>query len=425
MKNKISSLLPFLVAIATGALAPSAVTFAAGHPSTKPASHQKAVTAKAAPRKKAAAAVNALPPLAADSALAANPPALPAKAWLLMDFDSGQVLASANADEALPPASLTKMMTSYLVEQAIRSGKLKPTDLVSVSENAWCRGSSTESCMYLPLNSQATVIDILRGIIIQSGNDASKAIAEHMAGSEAGFAKLMNAQAQRLGMTHTNFVNPTGLPDPAHKSSARDLAILARAIIRDSADYYPLYAERDFKYNGIKQGNRNALLYTDPTVDGLKTGHTEEAGYCLVTSSKRNDMRLITVILNTNSAQARADQSRTLLGWGFGSFEKATPIQPGAVVTSAKVSFGKADTAPAVLGAPWMLTVPRGQQVQTTVELTPGLEAPLTKGAVIGKVIATSNGKPVGETPLVAQAEVERAGLLLRGWQHVTKLFGK
>ena len=425
MKNKISSLLPFLVAIATGALAPSAVTLAAGHPSTKPASHQKAVTAKAAPRKKAAAAVNALPPLAADNALAANPPALPARAWLLMDFYSGQVLASANADEALPPASLTKMMTSYLVEQAIRSGKLKPTDLVSVSENAWCRGSSTESCMYLPLNSQATVIDILRGIIIQSGNDASKAIAEHMAGSEEGFAKLMNAEAQRLGMTHTNFVNPTGLPDPAHKSSARDLAILARAIIRDSADYYPLYAERDFKYNGIKQGNRNTLLYTDPTVDGLKTGHTEEAGYCLVTSSKRNEMRLITVILNTNSAQARADQSRTLLGWGFGSFEKATPIQPGAVVTSAKVSFGKADTVAAVLGAAWMLTVPRGQQVQTTVELKPGLEAPVAKGAVIGKVIATSNGKPVGETPLVAQAEVERAGLLLRGWQHVAKLFGK
>ena len=425
MQNKNFSLLPFLVAIAIGALAPSAVTFAAGHPSTKPASHQKVVTAKAAPRKKAAAAVNAWPPLTADSALAANPPALPAKAWLLMDFDSGQVLASANADEALPPASLTKMMTSYLVEQALRSGKLKPTDLVSVSENAWCRGSSTESCMYLPLNSQATVIDILRGIIIQSGNDASKAIAEHMAGSEEGFAKLMNVQAQRLGMTHTNFVNPTGLPDPAHKSSARDLAILARAIIGGGTDYYPLYAEREFKYNNIKQGNRNALLYTDPSVDGLKTGHTEEAGYCLVTSSKRNDMRLITVILNTNSPQARADQSRTLLGWGFGSFEKATPIQPGAVVTSAKLSFGKEDTVAAVLGAPWMLTVPRGQQVQTTVELKPGLEAPLTKGAVIGKVIATSNGKPMGETPLVAQAEVERAGLLLRGWQHVAKLFGK
>lgn len=414
MQTKTSTLLSILFAIAAAALAPNSSSFAGGHHASKPAPH-----------KKAAAAVNALPPLEAQAALAVNPPALPAKAWLLMDFDSGEVLASANADEPLPPASLTKMMTSYLVEQALRAGKLKPTDLVSVSQNAWCRGSSTESCMYLPLNSQATVIDILRGIIIQSGNDASKAIAEHMAGSEEGFANLMNAEALRLGMTHTHFVNPTGLPDPVHKSSARDLAILARAILRDSADYYPLYAEREFKYNGIKQGNRNALLYTDPTVDGLKTGHTEEAGYCLVTSSKRNDMRLITVILNTHSAQARADQTRTLLGWGFSSFEKATPIQMNMVVTTAKVNLGKADTVATGLGAPWLLTVPRGQQVQTLVELKPGLEAPVTKGAVVGKVVATSNGKPVGESPLVAQADVERAGLLLRTWQHMAKLFGK
>ncbi len=421
MTPKTSSLLPVLLAIAAGALIPASASFAANHKAAKPAVQKKAAVAN----KKATAAANALPPLAAQNALADNAPALPAKAWLLMDYDSGQVLASANADEALPPASLTKMMTSYIVEQALRSGKLKPTDLVTVSQNAWCRGSSTESCMYLPLNGQATVIDILRGIIIQSGNDASKAIAEHMAGSEDGFAKLMNAEAQRLGMTQTKFVNPTGLPDPAHKSSARDLAILARAIIKDGAEYYPIYAEREFKYNGIKQGNRNALLYTDPTVDGLKTGHTEEAGYCLVTSSKRSDMRLISVILNTNSPQARADLTRTLLGWGFSSFEKATPIQANAVVTNAKVSFGKADTVAAGLGAPWLLTVPRGTQVQTTFEVKPGLEAPVAKGAVVGKIIATSNGKPVGETPLVAQAEVERAGLLLRGWQHLMKLFGK
>ncbi|MDO8285686.1 MAG: D-alanyl-D-alanine carboxypeptidase family protein [Rhodoferax sp.] len=414
MQTKTSPILPLILAIAAGTLAPGSASFAAKHHASKPASP-----------KKATAAANALPPLAAQTSLAGSPPALPAKAWLLMDFDSGEVLASANADEPLPPASLTKMMTSYLVEQALRSGKLKPTDLVSVSQNAWCRGSSTESCMYLPLNSQATVIDILRGIIIQSGNDASKAIAEHMAGTEESFAKLMNAEAQRLGMSHTHFVNATGLPDPEHKSSARDLAILARAIIHDSVDYYPIYAEREFKYNGIKQGNRNALLYTDPTVDGLKTGHTEAAGYCLVTSSKRNNMRMITVILNTNSAQARADHSRALLGWGFSNFEKVTPIQPNTVVTTAKLSFGKADTVAAGLGAPWMLTVPRGQQVQTSVELKPGLEAPVTKGAVIGKVVATAQGKPVGEAPLVAQADVERAGLLLRSWQHVTRLFGK
>ena len=420
MKIKTAPLFPVLFAIAAAALVPGAPAFAAGPHAAKPAVHQKAMQLK-----KAAANQNALPPLAAQTAWAPNPPALSAKAWLLMDFDSGEVLASANADEALPPASLTKMMTSYIVEQALRSGKLKTTDLVSVSQNAWCRGSSTESCMYLPLNSQATVIDILRGIIIQSGNDASKAIAEHMAGSEAGFAKLMNAEAQRLGMANTQFVNPTGLPDPAHKSSARDLAILARAIIRDGAEYYPIYAEREFKYNGIKQGNRNALLYTDPTVDGLKTGHTEEAGYCLVTSSKRNDMRLISVILNTHSAQARADQTRTLLGWGFSSFEKTTPIQAGTVVTTAKLSFGKTNSVAAGLGAPWLLTVPRGVQVQTSVELKPGLEAPVAKGAVIGKVVATSNGKPVGEAPLVAQADVERAGWLLRVWQHITSLFGK
>lgn len=420
MRYPTLSTLSLVLAMAAGTLAPTTVSWAAKPSHDKPAAHKKA-----AAQKKAAAAANALPPLEAQIALAANPPALPAKAWLLMDYDSGEVLAAANADEALPPASLTKMMTSYIVEQALRSGKLKQTDLVTVSQNAWCRGTSAESCMYLPLNSQASVIDILRGIIIQSGNDASKAIAEHMAGSEDGFAKLMNAEAKRLGMTNTQFVNPTGLPDPAHKASARDLAILARAIIRDGAEYYPIYAEREFKFNGIKQGNRNALLYTDPTVDGLKTGHTAEAGYCLVTSSKRNDMRLISVILNTHSAQARADQSRTLLGWGFGSFEKATPIQPDAVVATAKVGFGKADTVAAVLGAPWMLTVPRGLQVKTTVELKPGLEAPVAKGAVIGKVVATADGKPIGEAPLVAQAEVERSGLLLRAWQYISRLFAK
>jgi serine-type D-Ala-D-Ala carboxypeptidase (penicillin-binding protein 5/6) len=226
-------------------------------------------------------------------------------------------------------------------------------------------------------------------------------------------------------MTHTHFANPTGLPDPAHKSSARDLAILARAIIRESTTYYPIYAEREFKYNGIKQGNRNALLYTDPSVDGLKTGHTEEAGYCLVTSAKRNGMRLISVILNTHSAQARADESRTLLSWGFNNFEKVTPIQPNTAVATAKVIFGKADTVAAGLGAPWTLTVPRGQQVQTSTQIKPDLEAPIAKGAVVGKVVASSNGKPVGEAPLVAQADVERAGFLQRSWQRVTRMFGK
>ena len=421
MSPKTSRLSAALV-ICASALAPGATLLAATQ-ATKPVAQKKAAAPKAA--KAAKAAASGVPLLAGQTILAAGAPSLPAKAWLVMDFDSGQILASANPDEALPPASLTKMMTSYLVEQALRTGKLKQTDLVSVSENAWCRGSSTESCMYLPLNGQATVIDLLRGIIVQSGNDASKAIAEHMAGSEEGFAKLMNAEAQRLGMTHTHFVNPTGLPDPEHKSSARDLAILARAIIRDSSDFYPIYAEREFKYNGIKQGNRNALLYTDSTVDGLKTGHTQEAGYCLVTSSKRNGTRLITVMLNTGSPQARADATRTLLGWGFNNFEKVTPIQPNTVVSTVPVAFGKEKTVTAALQAPWSLTVPRGQKVETSVEIKPGLEAPVAKDSVIGKVVAKSNGQVVGESPLVAQAEVERAGFMLRTWQRFVGMFGK
>lgn len=346
---------------------------------------------------------------------------LPAKAWLIMDADSGQVLASSNENEPLPPASLTKMMTSYIVEQALRSGKLKETDLISVSENAWCRGSGTESCMYLPLNSQATVIDMLRGIIIQSGNDASKAVAEHLGGSEAGFAKLMNDEAKRLGMKNATFENATGLPSPNHKASALDLAILARAIVRDSSVYYPIYAEREFTFHGIKQGNRNALLYTDPSVDGLKTGHTQEAGYCLVTSAKRDGMRLITVILNTSSMQARADQTRALLAWGYGSYQKATPIEAGTTVGTAKVRYGKVDTVAAKIAEPWTLTVPRGSKVETQIVLNEVVEAPIAKGAVIGKVLASSGGKALGEAPLVAVDGVEQAGLFKRGWQWLTK----
>ena len=256
-------------------------------------------------------ALSLLAPVAAWSAVAvAAPPALDNTAYVLMDFDSGRILSERNAQQPLPPASLTKMMTSYLVEQALKSGRLKPDDQVRVSENAWCRGTSAESCMYLPLNGSASVLDMLRGIIIQSGNDASKAVAEHLAGTEASFAGLMNAEAAKLGMKNSHFANATGLPDPTHKASAQDLAILARAIIGNSSEYYGIYAEKEFKYNGIKQGNRNALLYTDPTVDGLKTGHTAEAGYCLTASAKRNGMRLISVVMGTKSMQDRADQTQ-------------------------------------------------------------------------------------------------------------------
>jgi len=355
-------------------------------------------------------------------------PVLANKAWVLLDFNTGQILASSNADEPLPPASLTKMMTSYLVEQGLKSGKLKPTEPVTMSLSAWCRGGKGgDSCMFVPLNAQVPLMDMLRGVIIDSGNDASKALAEHVGGSESAFAAMMNAEAARLGMTHSHFENSAGLPDPNHKASARDLAVLAQAIIRNSAEYYPIYSEHEFTYNGIKQGNRNALLYTDPTVDGLKTGHTEEAGYCLTASAKRNGMRLISVIMDANSAQARADQTRVLFNWGYSNFEEATPAQAGAVLATAKVLYGVTPSVAAGVTQAWTIVVPKGQgaTVQSSVSLSPGLTAPIAKGAVIGKIVATAGGKQLGEAPIVALAAVERAGFFQRMGQRISGLFSR
>ena len=406
--------LPSLVAAA--ALVASAGT-ALGAPHAKPRPH-------AAARKPAAPAEQAT----TTDANGRQVPVLANKAWVLMDFNTGQILASSNADEPLPPASLTKMMTSYLVEQGLKSGKLKPTEMVTMSLSAWCKGGKEgDSCMFVPLNAQASLMDMLRGVVIDSGNDASKALAEHIGGSESGFAAMMNAEAAKLGMTHTHFENSAGLPDPNHKSSAHDLALLAQAIIRNSAEYYPIYAEHEFTYNGIKQGNRNALLYTDPTVDGLKTGHTEEAGFCLTASAKRNGMRLISVIMNADSAQARADQTRVLFNWGYGNFEEATPVQAGATLATAKIKYGVVPDVAAGVAQAWTLVVPKGQggAVQTAVSLNPGLEAPIAKGAVIGKVVATAGGKPIGEAPVIALAAVERAGFFQRMRQHIAGWFSK
>ena len=409
-------------ALISSTLAAAILVAAAG--SVSAATHPKPKAKPAAARKAAAPVEQAM----TTDANGQSVPVLANKAWVLMDFNTGQVLASSNADEPLPPASLTKMMTSYLVEQGLKSGKLKPTEMVTMSLSAWCKGGKEgDSCMFVPLNSQASLMDMLRGVVIDSGNDASKALAEHIGGSEAGFAVMMNAEAARLGMTHTHFENAAGLPDPKHKASARDLAVLAQAIIRNSAEYYPIYAEHEFTFNGIKQGNRNALLYTDPSVDGLKTGHTEEAGFCLTASAKRNGMRLISVIMDASSAQARADQTRVLFNWGYANFEEATPVKAGTTLATAKVTYGVVPTVTAGVSQVWTLVVPKGQSgaVQTSVVLNPALEAPIAKGAVIGKVVATANGKTLGETPAVALADVERAGFFQRLWQRITGLFSK
>lgn len=354
-----------------------------------------------------------------------SPPSLDNKAWLLVDYESGRVLAENNSRQRLAPASLTKMMTSYIVEQALESGRLKESDPVFVSEYAWCRGTSAESCMYLPVNGQASVIDMLRGVIIQSGNDASKALAEHLGGSEPAFAEMMNKEAARLGMKDSHFVNATGLPDPTHLTSAYDMAILARAIIRDSPHYYPIYAEKEFTYNRIRQGNRNALLYTDSTVDGLKTGHTEDAGYCLVSSSKRNGMRLIAVVMGTQSMQARADQSRALFNWGFAHFENATPVTAGTVLVTPRIWFGQADSVKAGVLEDVILTLPRGAKdsLTTTVQLDPDIRAPLTKGQKIGEITISQDNQVVATQPLLALEPVEEANVFVRFWHHIKRFF--
>ncbi len=365
--------------------------------------------------------------LAAAPAFAFVPtaPTLENKAYLVVDFDSGKVLAESNANARVAPASLTKMMTSYLVEQALATGRMKETDPVFVSEYAWCRGTSKESCMYLPLNSQASVIDMLRGVIIQSGNDASKALAEHMAGNEPAFAELMNKEAARLGMKGSHFVNATGLPDPNHYTTAYDMAILARAIVRDSAHYYPIYSEKEFTFNNIKQGNRNALLFTDPSVDGLKTGHTEEAGYCLVASSKRGNMRLISVVMGTNSMQARADQTRALFSWGFANYESAVLQTAGGVLATPKVWFGKGDLVKAGLATDLAVTLPRGQRdkVKTELVVDAEVDAPIAKGQELGKVNAMLDGKIIASQPLVAMEPVEEASFFVRIWHSIMRFF--
>ena len=370
-----------------------------------------------------AALITAAPSYAAT--IIPAPPALENKAFILMDYDSGKILAESNSHVHLAPASLTKMMTSFIVEQKLLKGTLKEQDPVLMSESAWCRGTSAESCMYVPLNSYTPALDLLRGVIIQSGNDASKALAEHLAGSEPAFAEIMNGEAKRLGMKDTNFVNATGLSEPNHYSSAADLATLAHAIIKDSSKYYPIYSEKEFTFNNIKQGNRNALLFTDPTVDGLKTGHTDEAGYCLTASSKRGAMRLISVVMGTNSMQDRADQTRALFNWGFSNYETALIRPKSQELGKPVVWFGQSDHVSVGLANDMSVTLPRGEKdkLQISLQLAKSLDAPIKQGQEVGKIIASLNGQPISEQALVALEPVEEANFFVRMWHGIKRFF--
>ena len=359
------------------------------------------------------------------SAFAVAQPELDNNSYILMDYDTGTILAQKNADQPFPPASLTKMMTSYIIEQHLLTGKLQENEPVKMTEEAWCRGSSVESCMYVPVNTTASALDMLKGIIIQSGNDAAKAMAQHIAGSEPAFAELMNQEAKKIGMTNTHFVNATGLPDKGHQASAKDLATLAKAIIQNSNKYYPLYSQKEFTYHNIKQGNRNALLYTDPTVDGLKTGHTNEAGYCLVASSKRQDMRLISVIMGTKSEKERANQSRELLDWGFGHFSTKVVAPAGQAQGEIPVSYGKVNNVAVKTASNLQVLTEKINQdkITTVVNMPKTVKAPIQQGQEVGTLVAMLNGQQVASVPLVADVAVEQAGIFKRIWQYITSLF--
>ena len=337
-------------------------------------------------------------------------PEIPARGHILMDFHSGEVLTEQNADAAMDPASITKLMTAYAVFHELAKGKMSLDDQVLVSERAWrTQGSRT----FIDVGSSVRLEDLVRGMIVQSGNDASVALAEHTAGTEEAFADLMNAYAQRLGMTGTSFRNATGLPSEDHYSTARDIALLASALIREFPDYYQYYSEREFTYNKITQRNRNALLWQDPTVDGLKTGMTDAAGYCLVTSARRDDMRLVSVVLGTSGPKVRAQASLSLLNWGFRFYETHRLYAAGQPVTTARVWKGSLELAELGLEQDLWITLPRGryEQLQAAMELESPLLAPLEPGRSVGQLRLSLEDRTLAERSLHPLAPVPTGGV--------------
>ncbi|MFY0990366.1 D-alanyl-D-alanine carboxypeptidase family protein [Halomonas sp. C05BenzN] len=350
------------------------------------------------------------------------PPQLAAKSWFLMDADSGRVLVEHNADERLPPASLTKLMTAYLVERELDRGNITMDDMVEISENAWRTGGSK---MFIEVGTRVAIHDLLYGIIIASGNDASVAVAEHLAGGEAPFADLMNQHATRLGMHNTNYANATGLPHPEQYSSARDMALLSQYIINDYPEHYAVYAEKYFTYNDIRQPNRNRLLWRDPSVDGLKTGWTTEAGYGLVASAKRDDMRLISVVMGTNSEEARAQETQKLLSYGFRYFETLKLYDRGAVLNTPRIWGGEKNELRVGVGQDVQMTVPRARNEQLTarLDIRADLEAPIQAGENVGTLEVRLGDEVVGERPLVALEGIEEGGLFKRLFDQVQRFF--
>lgn len=337
------------------------------------------------------------------------PPQVPVRAYVLMDQQSGNLLANAKGDERMEPASITKLMTGYVIYKALKSGKIRSDDKVTISEKAW---KTPGSKMFVKLGTQVSVDDLLMGMVVQSGNDAAVALAEHVAGSEETFAKLMNQEAERLGLKNSHFTNAPGLPDANHYMTARDIAVLTRSLIQDFPEHYARYSVRSFKYNNIEQQNRNRLLLTDSSVDGVKTGHTESAGYCLVSSAKRNDTRLIGVVLGADKEKDRFAASQALLNYGFSFFESRKLHDANTPIVTPRIWKGKENKLPLGVTYPLYVTVPKGQapQVSTTTTVQPKIVAPAQKDQAFGEIVVKLGDQEVSRTPLVALNEVPQSG---------------
>ncbi|GAC1628804.1 MAG: D-alanyl-D-alanine carboxypeptidase family protein [Nevskia sp.] len=358
-------------------------------------------------------------PLFAAAAPIAIPeaPVVEAKSYAVLDFASGELLASNNPDAQVEPASITKVMTVYIALDEIKKGRLKMDDTALISEKAWKQGiDSSESRMFLDLGSRVRIEDLLRGIIIQSGNDATVALAEHLAGSESAFAELMNTYAKTLGLAHTHFVDASGLPDPQHYTTARDLTMLARALIRDFPAEYKMFAEREFTWHGIKQPNRNGLLAKDSSVDGIKTGHTSSAGYCLLASANRDGRRMISAVMGANSWAYREQASLEVLNYGFRFFESASLLGPATPAATLKVYKGAEDSIAIGTLEPVSLTLPRGSKELLTVQqqIESKAIAPITAGQVLGKATITLDGKTLKTVDLVALKDVQKGSFWRR-----------
>jgi D-alanyl-D-alanine carboxypeptidase (penicillin-binding protein 5/6) len=357
------------------------------------------------------------------------PPALSAKSYILVDPASGKILMEHNADERLPPASLTKLMTSYILSYEVMAGRVKNEDMVTISKNAWSQNPvfaakfNGSSLMFIEPPTPVSILDLHRGIVISSGNDATVAVAEHLAGTESAFADMMNQHAKRLGMTNSNFVNSHGLDVPDHYTTARDLAILSRAII-STPDYY-LHREKEFTYNNITQQNRNGLLNKDSSVDGLKTGYTEGAGYCLVASAKRGDMRLIAVVMGTASVRTREDEAQAMLNYGFRYYETYPIYKANAEITNSPIWGGTSKVLSLGIAQDLTLTIPRGRRddMKAVVNIPPNPWAPVAVNQALGEIVISMGDEVIHKEPLIALADVPESGFFARVWDHIRLFF--